>query len=865
MLECGGQGACPSGFECQAETQRCVPLGAQALCHVTGVEPLGGLPGLGGAGPDGAGGQGGGTEALGGSGSSGDAGPAGGTAGVSGAGATVNEPPGAELAIVAPPASSASACTGGELSHALRASGGVGPYTWRLAEAPPGAQPSEGTGTDFEVTGVPTEPGALVVELEDSTGKTVQSGALIVYESPQIENVRLPPICLGEAYAVSLVATGGQPDGYVWSGELLSGGAASLAQLGLAIQGSTLAGDFSAYEAAPVDVSLRVHDERCSTEVALELDVVSAESDECPQIQIVDAPFEDALPAPCRGNSYAEALTADGGEPPYVWQERSLPPGLRFDAELATLSGVARGDGALVVELTDQSFRTIQKRYEIQTRDKCWTAYVAAEPGPARLELVDGRLLQRQPEGARRTLPADAGLDAVFDFAFSPEGRFLAYRLGRDASALRLVLVRLSDGKERAIDLGGAVARYAWSSDASTLAVAFTANAQTFLGGVDVSAVDPAQLPGPELGLDEVERLERSAVPSVDSDLVWYGDRRLGFLTRDPLAPERRRLVTTALEPARFAAPSMHMEADFSEGAHLLEGPLGVFVAEPESGESAFFPSVGEAPIRHATEVVISPAGAFTGLARDAALEIFRASEASGLGAPPSFAASGCTTLLAWASERDRLACAIERDGENQVALFDLLAAPSPSLIELPRLRDVYVYPAGAHSGRRRLLSSSGRWLAFTTDDDLYVARLDADGSRLRATLPASLLGTKPGALAFSPDEGFLLIGAGNVVSLLNLDQGPASLLVLSASAAINDSCSERFVEGRGQWCGGEAEARDLSWSSGSDVVAFRSSLGTLQLVDVSRAREGSVSAPISPDGACSEACGSNDSARFQP
>jgi len=337
---------------------------------------------MGGAGPETVGGQGGtsagagGTDATLAGGAGGDGGASGDTAGMSGAGGAVNEPPVDELAIVTLAGSSNGACTGADLSPAWRASGGEGPYTWRLAEAPPGVQPSEATGAEFRVTGVPTESGTLLVELADSTGNTVQADALVVYESPQITDVDLPPICSGKAYAVSLVARGGQPDEYVWSGELLTdeGLGAPLDALGLAIEGATLAGDFSASESgAPFEVALSVHDAHCSSEAVLELDVVSADSDECPEIQIVNAPFDDALPPPCRGNAYTEALTAEGGEGPYHWRGVSLPPGLNFDAESATLYGVAEGDGAFVVELTDQR-RTIQKRYDVQTRGKCWAA-----------------------------------------------------------------------------------------------------------------------------------------------------------------------------------------------------------------------------------------------------------------------------------------------------------------------------------------------------------------------------------------------------------------------------------------------------------------------------------------------------------
>jgi hypothetical protein len=47
--------------------------------------------------------------------------------------------------------------------------------------------------------------------------------------------------------------------------------------------------------------------------------------------------------------------------------------------------------------------------------------------------------------------------------------------------------------------------------------------------------------------------------------------------------------------------------------------------------------------------------------------------------------------------------------------------------------------------------------------------------------------------------------------------------------------------------------------------VAFRSALGTLQLLDLSRIREGELGRVISPDVTCSEACRSSNTARFQP
>jgi hypothetical protein len=221
--------------------------------------------------------------------------------------------------------------------------------------------------------------------------------------------------------------------------------------------------------------------------------------------------------------------------------------------------------------------------------------------------------------------------------------------------------------------------------------------------------------------------------------------------------------------------------------------------------------------------------------------------------------------VLAWASARDRIACADERGGTNQVVFFDLPGTAGGSLNELPGLSEEYVYASGEHSGRRRAFSPSGRWFAFASDANLHVVAIEDGVPRLASTLPSAALGTPPGALAFSPDEAFLLIGAGNVLGWIELERGQRGFAQLSASALVNDFCSERFSDGERSWCGAPARAPELSWSSDSNQIAFRSSLGTLQLIDVSLARTGRVGAPLAPDGACSEACSSSASARFQP
>lgn len=842
-LACGDDGGCPGGFECQASSQLCVPRGTTLACTPQSVRPLDPQgndsddAGMGGAGPFGA------DAATGGSSAAGSAGAAG-------------APSVGPLSIIAVGAVPESACTGVELGRTLQASGGVTPYAWRVVEAPPGARSTGASGERFELDGQPSEPGRVLVEVRDASGQTARS-EVVVYERPEVSLERLPAICEGEGYGAWLAASGGEPDAYVWSAQPVpgeDGAAPTLEELGLRVEGSWLTGELVAgRDEAPLRVLVDVRDAHCqSSAVELELEVIPSDSDECPTIELVDPPGVDALPPPCLGSFYSEALTVAGGQEPYLWSEVSTPPGLYFDADTATLQGIAEGDGVLTVEVTDADAHTVQKSYPVEARDRCWLAFVASEPAPAHLELIDGRLVERQP-AARRALPEQRGTEPVVDFQFSPDGRFVAYRLAAGPGALRLELGRLSNGRSHAIVTDGTVTAYAWSSDASTLAIAFEAAGQSFLGGVDVSAADATSL-DPDVPLGAIRSLAAVAAPPVDSALAWYAQGRLAFL-----GGTGRRLVTTALQPDRFAPSSQR--GGFSGAARLLPGPGGVFVAEPATGLHEFFPD-GVAPSTpHADGSVISASGAFAGLARDGAVQIFRPERASSPAGSPSFAASGCNTLLAWASQRERIACADDSGGEDRVAWFEISAA-GDAITALGSISGAF--PGAEQAGRRRSLSASGRWFAFSTRDDVYVVRTQPGAPRLQTALPVSALGAAPSVLSFSPDESFLAIGAANTLGLIDLEQGAASYVVLSPSAVFDEFCSERFVDGDAAWCGSASREPDVSWASASDLIAFRSSLGTLQLIDLSRASEGRIGAPLSPD-ACSEGCSSSSSARFQP
>jgi hypothetical protein len=835
-LACGEQGACPGGFECQASSQLCVPVGTREACLSEVAQPNqpdqatdGALSGA----------SSGGTDAI-------DAGPA--TMGAGGApdlpesgvdaGAKV---PARELGIAVdsmPPG----LCSGSELHPALRASGGVSPYAWQLVTAPEGVALSSESGSEVQLAGVPQESGSIVVALEDGAGD-VSSLVLEVFESPRLIG-SLPALCAGQAYAAPLLASGGNSDDYVWSAQLVpaAGSPGSLAELGLSLQGATLSAEASApiAEQSAARVALAVRDAHCSSApLEVELEVRPADSAECPSVQLSTPP--DALPDACLGNFYAEPLTAAGGEPPYLWSALSVPPGLHFDAESALLSGVPEGDGVLELQLSDQRGRTLQRRYELHARERCWLAYLASEPVP-RLELVDPVLLERQPESARRELP-EQGADPVLDFQFSPDGRFIAYRIASAAGSARLELASVAGAEAQALELGGAVGAYAWSPDSATLAVAYTRAQQPRLGGVDVAG-------GGRL-------LESRAVAGVPSRLSWYDATHVALLTPDPEVSSLYWLSTAERSADGYSAPVAHADVGFSPAAQPIAGAGGVFVSDPGSNSLEFFPSTGEAPSAQASAAVVAPSGAFVGLARDGALQVFRPLQSSALADPasvPFASAAGCDSLLAWGQVRQRIACAASVEGAAALALFEVGSDGALSSSTLP------LAGLGA-SGQRRAFSQSGRWFAAASADRLVVVNTSGR-TRLWGAVPNTLLGTAPGALVFSPDESSLLIGAGNALELLDLTADAPAPRQLSASAlGGGGGCSERFLDG--QWCGSTALDAAPVWSSDSRWVAFPTALGTLELIDV---RPGAESAPaLAPDSACSEACRSANSARFQP
>ena len=65
-----------------------------------------------------------------------------------------------------------------------------------------------------------------------------------------------------------------------------------------------------------------------------------------------------SLPAGKQGAAYTASLAASGGNAPYAWSAKGLPPGLTLDAAKGTISGTAKPSGTfdVAVAVTDSSF-----------------------------------------------------------------------------------------------------------------------------------------------------------------------------------------------------------------------------------------------------------------------------------------------------------------------------------------------------------------------------------------------------------------------------------------------------------------------------------------------------------------------------
>ncbi len=511
------------------------------------------------------------------------------------------------------------------------------------------------------------------------------------------------------------------------------------------------------------------------------------------------------------------------------------PAGLRFDVSSGVLSGVPRAGGKL--ELTARAGGR-EQRYEVELelRDSCWFAVLSrAEAGaPPQLHLRD--------VFATQDLVLGAG-EPVSDFAFSPDGAWLAFRAGSSAQRLFVLAIPADPGSAApplplGLDCGSgslecSVQEYAWSPDSQRLALALrSGEGRDALAVVDVaSGISSAPL-------FDVDWAGARLPLRLGGQLTWGGVDWFGCwgLEADVPAEESQVFHLVTLEGGRPATPGALL-AEFGAGPELraIPGGLALSYADSTIITSLGWSSEGGVSLRR-TVGVLAPSGRLVGRASDEGrlqlIELSAAEEA----APVESERDACSAIVAW-SERvqpgvERILCT----RGTSLRLFDHVAAPAGA--GAARLEDAAGKELGAAPdllGTRRMFSASGRFLlladASTRQLSLYDLLL---GSPPYGGLPFEL----PAVAEFAPARDALVLADGESLVEYGLPRSLAVQRSYSSSGitgpALGARCSESYWQAPERWCGAPGVTAHWRYSPRAQSLLLEGPPGTLSLADVS-------------------------------
>jgi hypothetical protein len=239
---------------------------------------------------------------------------------------------------------------GEDYAAQLQAVGGRGTLTWSLTGEAAAWLTVSSAGA---LSGTPTAAGAssVTIAVADESGQQATRQLPVVVRAPlAVAAMSLPAATEGRAYAVQLVATGG--DGvYSWTIENGSLPNGVTLTTGGAVTGTPAAGGEFTFTAKVTDGAERVATRSLSLTV-----------ERAPTIQTASLPPGDV------GEPYAAQLTATGGTGAFTWTvtQGTLPAGLTLSAGGA-VSGTPTtvGSSTFTVRVTDEAAATHSRTFTV--------------------------------------------------------------------------------------------------------------------------------------------------------------------------------------------------------------------------------------------------------------------------------------------------------------------------------------------------------------------------------------------------------------------------------------------------------------------------------------------------------------------
>jgi len=654
--------------------------------------------------------------------------------------------------------------------------------------------------------------------------------------------------CLGEVYATPLTATGGSPADLDWTVDFPTGLALSAVKTNSGdtqLQGNLAsAGNFTVYASA------RNSKTGCtSARTAVALTVGGAGVLGCPVISSSDAAayLSTATPA-CRGLDYSTSFSVANGTAPYTWSSISLPAGLSFNPTSRSVSGIPTAAGTIVLQVSDSGTpkRVIQQSFSVALRDKCWLAYLLPGTSGTSLYLFDPYLRSRVQPAASKTAGA-----SVQDFQFSPDGSYLAYRFQDSTGKSHLVLSTAPAWTTEVVvdlGLGTSVNSYAWSANSKTLAIAYASPSGAMLGGVQIGTGT--------LALSMLREVAADTDPG-SPGITWYGgDGFVAFAAPNAILTGFTSVSYAKLGTLGFEIVDTSFEP-YSSPMYFYPGTVGFFAGDTVS-HLPYYYLVGDLVATPHGNDAIAPSGAFTAFASSDTLKLFRAVDTSDLHTEvPWASAAGCTSILTWAREKERLLCVDQ--AATALRMFTL-SSTGPTIASAT-LGNSASFLQSRWNGNSRALSPSGERLALASSAGISIGLTNSLSPSL--TRVADLqVGTSATEMAFTPDEQTLGIQVGTRVFILDMTGTVSATQQLGSVTTDAVSCQEDNLSWP-SWCGRLRETASYQWSADSQAMAIAQSDGGLVVWDLRFWRGASLTRSVLVSNGCNGNC--IGSFKFQP